>query len=235
MLDEDGAELPGVPIPRAALWSFFEDLAEAACSMAYGCNPLDGNSVHEHWQPIIHRDLKPENVFLALPVKDIPVLRLGDFGIAVPEKYEALSNPMGMLGAGTKGWRAPEQALSSGGIEPIFPLSSATNVWSIGRIMLALVELYPRNPPEIDYSQPQKGRVERSPKEDELREFYGTKLLDLIDMCIESRADYRITAEDLLEQVRKYRKAALPHPGDNVELEYAGDYCRAEGCAVLDG
>lgn len=146
MLDEDGAELPGVPIPRAALWSFFEDLAEAACSMAYGCNPLDGNSVHEHWQPIIHRDLKPENVFLALPVKDIPVLKLGDFGIAVPEKYEALSNPMGMLGAGTKGWRAPEQALSSGGIEPIFPLSSATNVWSIGRIMLALVELLPQEP-----------------------------------------------------------------------------------------
>jgi serine/threonine protein kinase len=65
--DEDGQSMDPIRIPIRAIWSFFEDLAEAACKMAYGRDPLDPASVPQDWQTIIHRDVKPHNVFLGLP------------------------------------------------------------------------------------------------------------------------------------------------------------------------
>jgi serine/threonine protein kinase len=223
MLDDHGVPIAGDPIPRAVLWSFFEDLAEAACSMAYGYVLVDGNlAPQEDWQIIIHRDLKPENVFLGLlDERGIPVL---NFGIDVPEEYYALENPTGMLGAGTSGWKAPEQSIHSRRIEPSHRLSSATNVWSIGRIMLALVELSPRAPPEVDCSQSQEGQVSRSEKHDEHCDFYGENMCNLIDMCIEPQPPTRILAGDLLKRIREDRKLEPPHSEEEVfALGYEAD------------
>jgi serine/threonine protein kinase len=163
-LDENGQPIPGIRIPRRALWSFFEDLAEAACTMKYGYNPLNGDPAPEgKWHTILHRDLKPDNIFLSIPRTPdgdgIPGLKIGDWGIAVPEDYDTLENPTRMLGAGTVGWKAPEQHILSLGFDPSYKLSSATNVWSMGRIMLVLVELYPSTPAEVHYRHSQKGEV----------------------------------------------------------------------------
>jgi hypothetical protein len=51
--DEDGQSMDPIRIPIRAIWSFFEDLAEAACKMAYGRDPLDPASVPLDWQTIV--------------------------------------------------------------------------------------------------------------------------------------------------------------------------------------
>jgi serine/threonine protein kinase len=221
--DENGERLTGVRIPRQALLSFFEDLAEAACSMAYGYNPINGDPKPTgDWQTIIHRDLKPDNIFLSLPrTGDVPELKIADFGISVPEQYDALENPGRMRGAGSLGWQAPEQHLLSEGVNPIYALSSATNVWGVGRIMLALLELHPEIPDEVHYGQSQKGRVTPGPELHENRKFYGEVLCDLIDECIERIPRDRPTAEDLLKSIRRARAGDPPNPDDDyVALEY---------------
>ena len=194
--------------------------------MAYGHDPTNGDPAPQgNWQTIIHRDLKPENVFLALPRTpddgDIPELRLGDWGISVPEQYDALENPKAMLGAGTLGRMAPEQHFLSQDIAPVYPLPSWTNVWNVGRIMLALVELYPETPREVHYQHPQDGQVTLGPNDRENRVFYGEELFELIELCIERDPRNRITADNLLRSIREERTNDPPHSEEeHVGLEY---------------
>lgn len=52
--DEDGQPIAPVRIPTRALWSFFKDLAAAACIMECGYNPLhDDYHAPEDWEEII--------------------------------------------------------------------------------------------------------------------------------------------------------------------------------------
>lgn len=106
--NEDGQPIAPVRIPTRALWSFFKDLAAAACIMECSYNPLhDDYHAPEDWEEIIHRDLKPSNIFLAAPLaktnRGIPVCKLGDFGLTVPREYKPLRNPEDMRRAGTPG------------------------------------------------------------------------------------------------------------------------------------
>jgi serine/threonine protein kinase len=230
-LDDNGKPMDRIRIPRRALWSFFEDLAEAACVMAHGHNPLDPTAnVRDGWETIIHRDLKPPNIFLGLPrttgERGIPELKCADFGIAVPYNYAHMKNPQGMLDNGTVGWRAPEHSERIGLNNPAHKLSSATNVWGMGRIMLALIELLHKRNNEVNYCE-HEGQVQHAPGKEERLEFYGAKLYELIERCLGPGPRDRITATGLLKSIRENldddhggRPAQL-EVGDI--LEYAAD------------
>jgi serine/threonine protein kinase len=80
MLDDNDEPVPEVKIPVRALWTFFRDLAKAACIMHLGHNPLDsGAQEPANWTEIIHHDIKPGNIFLAAPLsktgRGIPVCK----------------------------------------------------------------------------------------------------------------------------------------------------------------
>lgn len=190
-----------VPIPPRALCSFFEDLAEAACFMAHGHDPLDPASLpREDRQTVIHRDLKPENIFLGLPrtpgKRGIPELKVGDFGLAIPHDYD--KNPHDMVGVGTENWRAPEQHKNA--IK--HKLSSASDIWALGRIMLALLELL--TPEPVYYSKLYNCQVKQAQGKHGRLKFYGEKLYGLIESCLRPLPNDRITASDLLKSIREH-------------------------------
>jgi serine/threonine protein kinase len=229
--DEDGQSMDPIRIPIRAIWSFFEDLAEAACKIAYGRDPLDPASVPLNWQTLVHRDVKPHNVFLGLPrtpgERGIPELKLGDFGLAVPHNYPAMRNPRDMVQEGTQGWRAPEHNLRAIHLQPTYPLSSATDIWAIGRIMLALVELSHPRPLNVLYGEPHDAQIWHAPGKDERLTFYGDRLYELIESCLLPVPDERITASDLLEDIREYLDDNLggrpPRLEEGDILEYNAD------------
>jgi serine/threonine protein kinase len=175
--------------------------------MAYGYNPLDKDADEpEEWAEIIHRDFKPSNVFLAAPLaktgRGIPVCKVGDFGLAVPRHYEPLDNPEGMWYSGTPGWKAPEYNPYPQSFEPFHDLSSATDVWAIGRTMLALMELPNKTPPTIRYDHDDEGRVVVGAKA-QLVATYGEELYTLVEKCLERIPGDRIKARDFLRAIDK--------------------------------
>jgi serine/threonine protein kinase len=205
-LDDDDQPIPQVPIPVRALWSFFKDLAAAACIMESGYNPLDRDiDTPDDWEEIIHRDLKPANIFLAAPLakagRGIPVCKVGDFGLTVPREYEPLLNPEGMCCAGTPGWKAPEYNPYPEDLEIYHELSSATDIWAIGRIMLSLMELPIKSPPPVvRYDDEDEGHVVVEARA-QLVATYGDELYDLVRKCLEPTPDDRIKARDLLRAI----------------------------------
>lgn len=235
MLDDNDNPIPHVRIPLRALWSFFNDLAMAACIMELGLNPTsDTDEGLSNWMDIIHRDLKPNNIFLAAPLastgRGIPVCKVGDFGSAVPFGFEPLPNPQVMCRAGTKGWRAPEQQQYPETDDP-YELCSRTNIWAIGRIMLALIELtpgsWPARLPDVRYDDEKKGEVIHCEMKDQLQAIYGEELYRLVERCLPPVPDHRITAEELLQttqrQVKRLFNNAPPELGEGDVLEYARD------------
>ncbi|GAB7322030.1 hypothetical protein MBLNU13_g03080t1 [Cladosporium sp. NU13] len=173
--------------------------------MESGFNPLDNNDrAPDDWEEIIHRDLKPSNIFLAAPLsktsRGIPVCKLGDFGLAVPRKYEPLRNPEDMRGAGTPGWKAPEYNRYPQDFEIYHELSSATDVWAIGRVILALMELPIRRLPVVRYDGEDEGRVVVQAKA-QLVATYGEELYGLVEKCLEPDPENRIKAHHLLRAI----------------------------------
>lgn len=235
MLDDNDEPVPQVRIPLRALWSFFNDLAMAACIMERGLNPTsDPEDEVPRWIDIVHRDLKPSNIFLAAPLastgRGIPVCKVGDFGTAVPIEFEPLRNPEGMWRAGTEGWRAPEQH-GYADTDELYDLSSKTNIWAIGRIMLALIELtpgsWPALLPDVRYDDEDEGKVMHCAVKDQLQAIYGEELYRLVDRCLLPVPEHRITSEELLQvtqrQVKRLFNDTSPELGEDDVLEYASD------------
>jgi len=228
-LDQDGQPIPQVRIPTRALWSFYKDLAAAACVMESGYNPLSNDyRAADDWEEIIHRDLKPSNIFLAAPLantsRGIPVCKLGDFGLAVPREYEPLGNPEGMRGAGTPGWKAPEFNRYPQDLEVNHELSSATDIWAIGRVILALMELPTGRLPVVRYDGENEGRVDVQAKS-QLVATYGEDLCGLVEKCLEPTPEDRIRAQNLLRAIdRQINNLPVTLPlelEDGDVLEYA--------------
>lgn len=230
-LDDEDNPVPPVRIPIRALWAFFRDLATAAGIMAIGHGPFDSETeVPSDWEEIIHRDIKPSNIFLAAPPtktgRGIPVCKMGDFGITVPRDYEPLPNPEEMCNAGTKGWRPPEQQ-GYNDAEHRRELSSATNVWAIGRIMLALIELKPRNLPHVRYDDENEGHVLQSDERAALMAYYGEAIYQLIEECLEPSPQDRIPADGLLNRIHQHIDSSFEEVPLELEhndvLEYGHD------------
>lgn len=234
LVDSEGQSISTVRIPSRALWTFFRDLASAACIMKSGCTPVDsGSNAPSDWEEIIHRDLKPNNIFLASPLaktgRGIPVCKVSDFGLTVPRDYDQLSNPEGMCRAGTPGWKAPEYHAYDDP-EHRFDLSSAVDVWAIGRIMLALIELTPGiSPklPDVRYGDENEGQALHSEAKDDLVAIHGAELYRLVERCLEPHPDDRITAQQLLKDIHRHLSSPLatlpPQLEEGDVLEYMQD------------
>ena len=229
-LDHHDEPIPQVRIPVQALWSFFKDLAAAACIMESGYNPLNNyRRAPDDWQEIIHRDIKPHNIFLAAPLAEsgrgIPVCKVGDFGLTVPREYEPLSNPQGMWRSGSRGWKAPEYNPYAEDSEHWHELTSATDIWAIGRIMLALMELPIRTPPpQVRYDDENDGNVVVEAR-DQLVATYGEELYGLVEKCLQPEPDERIKAQNLLRAIdRQINNLSVTLPlelGEGDVLEHA--------------
>jgi serine/threonine protein kinase len=203
--------------------------------MHTGHNPVaKGAQEPADWTEVIHRDIKPGNIFLAAPLsktgRGIPVCKLGDFGVAVPPEYRPLRNPEDMRRAGTKGWRAPEQQYYEDAVHRR-KLSSATNIWAVGRVMLALVELthgeFPNQLPQVLYGDRDNGvAFTNLQKKADFDKIHGSMLYDIIFDCLKPVPQDRVTAEDLLRRIHSHIHSplgGLPELEEGDVLEYSHD------------
>ncbi|KAK5121125.1 hypothetical protein LTR85_005609 [Meristemomyces frigidus] len=192
-------------IPRLAIRSIFEALAQAACFLERGTLPRKPSP--EGWQgPIIHRDIKARNILLTYPDSvrwpKIPVTKLGDFGLAIAENADGFRNPKDLIGAGTRGTKAPEQMrYEPATFSNLHKLGSATNVFAIGRTMLNLMSLTLDNDAaalQARYDLPSQSRVDIPA---DVWQNYSERLINLVKRCIEPNPGHRIEATNLLQDI----------------------------------
>ncbi|KAK6007134.1 hypothetical protein QM012_006142 [Aureobasidium pullulans] len=212
-------ELDQEPFPEGFLWALFEALAKVAVAMdALG---------------IVHGDMQSANVFFGQPDPNHfaiwPVPKLGDFGpyaetFAAPEMdfddywmqhvvqffdHWDPNLPPSVPGARPGGY-----------VQRPAVLSSMTNIWQIGMLVLSAIRLEPhlietqwRDPPDpTNYhipmhqamgfrpgfaSQPMKMRLD-----DAKPRRYSRQLLTLVKKCLVFDPDARITPQKLLQEVQ---------------------------------
>lgn len=230
LLDSNGAPVQG-RIPVRVLWSIFEALASAVCLMHKGYLPGSQAPLKENFTPFVHRDIKPDNVFLADPDEtfwpQIPVAKMGDFGCCVLKE-----DVEGAVTRGTEGWRAPEmeEYAPFEGYEDDFPEeydpedyamryppTASSDIWSLGRVMLCLVNLedplkippwrfdqnegLPR--PYTDPLDTSSGLHSGSYYAD-VEAYYPTEMRELVEDCLQMEPSERIKPADLWSAVHSH-------------------------------
>ena len=80
-------------------------------------------------QNVIHRDIKPDNMILG-SFKDLSKIKLIDFGLAVQDKMEKITD---FTKCGTPLYKPPEQVTN------IFAYAKKADVWASGIIMYYLL------------------------------------------------------------------------------------------------
>ncbi|KAK4543946.1 hypothetical protein LTR36_004720 [Oleoguttula mirabilis] len=194
--DENGEDVCPL-IPASAIWCFFEALAAAACLMRDGALP--GQQPPGDWEgEVVHMDIKPINVFLDTAHQDrwrtIPMAKLGDFGLAMYRNAPGIRNPDQMVGRGTVGYQAPEQVRQTGGEPYRFRVTSKSDVYSIGKSLLSLMDLQSGD-------RVQTYGYDDVPIPPRVRDFYPPGLVSLLEQCLEDEPTHRIVADDLLRAI----------------------------------
>ncbi|CAK4034366.1 Ca2+ calmodulin-dependent kinase [Lecanosticta acicola] len=207
----DGQRIPH-RIPVRALWAIFEALVSAVCLMRHGRLPdQDERRTTPDHRTILHLDIKPENVLLAEPNKElwpgIPVPKVADFGIAIIAMTDE-DAPYGD-GSGTRGYFPPEQALLSYEYHPEwyrrYRMSTASDVWSIGRTMLSLMKI--TQVETIMYEEYKYFDFDRGgdvPEFGDAEEIYPAALCDLVKACLQRLPPDRIPVDQLWSNIHMH-------------------------------
>jgi serine/threonine-protein kinase len=87
--------------------------------------------VHAHAANVVHRDLKPANLFLARLADGRQVIKLLDFGLAIPLALDAVDSEPGRI-LGSPQYMSPEQLRKD-------TLDARTDLWSLGVVIHELV------------------------------------------------------------------------------------------------
>jgi serine/threonine protein kinase len=129
-----------------------------------------------------------------------------------------------MRNPGTPGWKAPEFNRYPPDFEISHELSSATDIWAIGRVILALMELPIGRLPVVRYDDENEGRVDVQTKA-QLVAAHGEELYGLVEKCLEPNPEDRVRARDLLRAIDRQINnlpVTLPLELENGDvLEYA--------------
>ncbi len=120
----DGSDLEKVLARRGAL--------PASQVVDFALQALEALA-HAHATRVIHRDLKPANLFLAKTPDGRQIIKLLDFGVAIPVDLDAEEDRV----LGSPRYMSPEQ-LRKGALDP------RTDLWSLG---VVLYELLAGEPP----------------------------------------------------------------------------------------
>ncbi|PPJ51801.1 hypothetical protein CBER1_09129 [Cercospora berteroae] len=180
------------------LWCIFEGLASALCLAHEGSLP---ENTHRPPKivPVIHRDVKPANILLAASHADVwpelPIVKLADWGLVVPKSagYHLTRR------AGTAAWMAPEVLPYEGSDHSLYgdhEPSEASDIWSLGRVMLALANLDKTNvkPFRFGNAPPTYGRG--------VQDRLPPRMVALIDRCLETEPNDRIKCGVLWKNIQ---------------------------------
>ncbi|KAL8708182.1 MAG: hypothetical protein Q9225_007644 [Loekoesia sp. 1 TL-2023] len=212
--------------PEEFIWDVFYHLTQACRVMALG----PSQRKVEYLDTYVHRDIKPENIFLAatcgydedgIPI--YPTTRLGDFGLTIATGDEDPRNPSELKGAGTNGYRAPEQKFPSnpprtfakgyqeGTVEdeitddsPEF--SSKTNVWGVGACIYKLIWLT-----DVWYDRYRRIKENKETIPEIVttrRPEYSKQLRDLVRECLRFWPSTRPSWHRLLRRIERVRNIA---------------------------
>ncbi|KEQ77675.1 hypothetical protein M436DRAFT_59644 [Aureobasidium namibiae CBS 147.97] len=217
-------------LPGCFLWAMFESLAKTAVAMDA--------------QGIVHGDMQSANIFFGQPDPNHfaiwPVAKLGDFGSArfVDAQGEVLRHRTGPYAqpfaapemawddSWDPGWYAvqnfdhwdPTVPPSGGYVQKPAVLSSKTNIWQIGMLMLCairlevkLLETQFRHPPP-GYSVPINQFMTFTPQcasrpmklrlDDDQSRRHSRQLLTLVNKCLAVDPEARISPQNLLQEVQ---------------------------------
>ncbi|KAL8932786.1 MAG: hypothetical protein Q9216_006677 [Gyalolechia sp. 2 TL-2023] len=212
-------------IPEEFIWDAFYHLANACRALDQGPKrrPKD-----ERRNLYIHRDVKPENIFLAAPggygqncAPIYPRTKLGDFGLTDVTGVDDPLNPSAYKGAGTIGYRPPEQKFPAHiqkdqsyykfrddfvyeeitNDEPKF--GSGSNIWGVGVCIYKLIWLTDAS---YDFYVKMKEDGEVIPKIQTTRiPEYSQELRDLVHECLNFSPLKRPALNDLITRVGQAR------------------------------
>ncbi|SMR41281.1 unnamed protein product [Zymoseptoria tritici ST99CH_1E4] len=202
-LNEDG-NLIEPEIPVRVVWSIFEGLITALCLMRHGANPLQNQNPNP--RRLTHLDIKPANIFLSAPDEDfwkgIPVIKLGDFGVACDE-VDA------QKGLGTLPWQAPEQRGHTS--DPYSPnlITTASDLWAVGRLIYCLMTL---DEGDVLTEQNLDDEEEFPFMAEDIPDIYPDALIDLVESCLRNEAEKRPAVDELWTEIRKH----TADPGQSV-------------------
>ena len=142
-----------------------------------------------HSKGIIHRDIKPENILIKenLENKNEIIIKLADFGLS-----RILSlNQKSIEGFGTLGYVAPEILLRE-------PYDFKIDLWSIGIVLYLLcfgtLPFNGRTDHEIG-----KLTVFQKINLSNYKDYFPDYIINVINLCLEKKADKRITPSEFLE------------------------------------